>query len=260
MFKIQLRELICSPSFILSSTGFFLLMLFQSIPDITHGFHETATITKHMDMIMLFSFVGIAAAIPPVIPLAWQHSVGWENSTYYIILRSGKRKYYWGKISSAILTGMLSSGISCGLYCLTLSLLGVPMGPPLWGQQPGAATIYLYPMFQYLDNHNLWGIMLALEIFSHMAFAGICCMVALTLSAFTSNRYLLLGGPFLGTMGLSLIAQFNHTIQWLDPTYVKIDYQNSGATIFRTITYLVVACAALGLIYWYQTERRLRNG
>lgn len=257
MFRVQFRELVCSPSFLLSTIGFFLLMLFQTIPDITHG--GDFNITLHMDMIMLFSFVGITAAIPPVIPLAWQYSAGWENSTYYVILRSGKRDYYRGKIGSAILTGMLSAGVSCGLYCLTLALLNIPMGPPIWGRQPGEETIYLYPMFQYLDNHDLWGIMLGLEVFSHMAFAAICCMVTLALSAFTSNRYILVGGPFLGTMGLTLIFQYNR-LWWLSPTCVKIDYQGEFATIFYTLIYLAAACAVLGLVYWYQTERRLRDG
>lgn len=263
MIRMQVKEMVCSPAFVLTTVGFALLMLFQGAPEL-FIWKMGRYIQFRWENMMVFSFMGIIEAIPPVIPLVWFCTGSWEGSTYHVISRSGKRRYYLGRISSAILTGMLVVLVSCLLYCAVLALAGCPLGNSVWaknGEKVYSSAHYAYPLYQYLDHHRMWWATMALNVFSHMAFGAVCCMITLALTSVTDNRYVLLGAPFLWTLGGSMLSQFLYQyLWWINPLYMKLDYQTTHATLIRTLLYFLIASSLMGICYWKQTERRLRDG
>ena len=269
MLKVQLKQTVCSPVFLVSCLSLYLLLILQEIQVFTNpGLIEQGLLSEYLEWYfeektiggLLSDHMGGSATgsffcIMVVLPTVWYRSKHWEGETYYTLLRSGKREYYLGNIGSAILSSMLMAGLALLLYCITLGLIGFHFGPSRWEEW------YTDQALIFLAGQGWYPLITGFYILTRMMYAAVCCMESLVLSAFISDRYLLVGMPYVCVWGISLIADMNG-LPLLSPSRIPLDVfeVHEGGSILYSTVYSVILCALLGLIYWRRCERRLRHG
>lgn len=265
----QLKQIIFSPIFAISCMIFYLLLmleevqLYTNVEVIRQGLLETAVeqqikTTTILDLLtdrLSYGFTGVFCCIAVVLPTVWYRSEDWEGETYYYILRSGKKNYLVAQIASAILSSMLVSGIVLLLYCGTLSLMGYRLGPPR------TIELFVDPLLIFFAEKNWHFMIVACYILTRMLFSAICCMISLTLSTFFSDRYILVGTPYLYYMALAIFTQTTGTSKYLGLDRILLDMSaDLEGSLRHSVLYSVVCCALLGAIYWCRIKRRLKNG
>lgn len=269
MLRQQLKQIVFSPIFAISCLIFYLLLmleevqLYTNVEVIRQGLLETVVeqareISTILDLLtdrLSYGFTGVFCCIAVVLPTVWYRSEDWEGETYYYILRSGKKNYLVTQIASAILSSMLVSGIVLLLYCGTLGLMGYRLGPPQ------DVEWFADPLLILCAQKNWYFMMVACYILTRMLFSAICCMISLTLSAFFSDRYILVGTPYLYYMALAIFTQTTGTSKYLGLDRIPLDMSASmEGSLRHSVLYSVVCCTLLGAIYWYRIKRRLNDG
>lgn len=252
MLRLQLKQIVFSPVFAATCLVSALVMVLGLGPSgLDRLYFQDGTISEQFDTTLAFSYMGAFTSTMAVLPSVWYASDSWEGTTYYSILRSGKRRYFWGKIGSSMLSGMLVMGIASSLFCIVEAFVGYSLRFSSW------ADFYQDPLLTFIRDRG-WAILeLFILILCRMVTASVCSMISLALSAFTSSRYILVGAPVVSYLGLELIGYA--AVWWVSLPYINLD-SNPIMMLCRPFAYQTVSCTLLGLIYWRCSERRLRNG
>lgn len=256
MCRLQLKQTICCPIFVISSLLLYLIMIVGVYQDISLGADGSSTL-QLFEYSMVYATAGIILPIPAVLPIVWYISDDLEGASYLALLRSGKRDYYLGKISAAIISSGAVVAAASFLFCVTTKMTEKPTGPSMF-----TMSGYNNPLLHMFDKQEWWILLLVCHIFARMVFASICGMFSLCLSAFTGNRYVLAGAPVVGCLGVSYFSQALRIQSWLNPFQITLEYFSTldGNGLLHTIAYQFIAYIFFGIVYWKRQEGRFRDG
>lgn len=246
LFKTNLSRSVISFSFLLSTLGVTIILLFTA-----YGW-----IHDNTDVIYLFlcSISGgtlfIITGVLPLFAFSTSFASEWEQgATSFWLIRTGVRNYSINKVLVSALTGFLTTCLGMLLFILLLRI----KFPLFVFNSTGDPYAYL------LDDGKLM-IYLIYNIFHYSLSSALFAVTALWVSTYIPNRFIALASP----LALYFVI-FRFTTSLDIPRYLKIntivESGYRGETAFNTFLFklipVIVLCGLMGFAAVKQIRRRV---
>ena len=216
---------------------------------------------NHLSVMYLFfvtTTVGITHVLIPaitIVPFMFCYLDEMQKGAiYYPLMRSSKKTYFSGIIFSALLSSAAVVLVSLILFTLICLAFGA-------GWEANASVIQFFKG-DYFENmlEDSLGFVYIVHGIALILFSMPWAVVGIVISLFTTQKYLIVAGPFVFFMLFSYFTELLGVF-WLNPgwTLLKGSVRTRiGGGIFHAFAYQLIFIIFLLLIYCLVWKRKLR--
>lgn len=254
IIRLECRKCIVAPAFILSV----MLMSAVMIGGCYADFGVPAPHGGWLYLLGVTTSVGIGHVLIPVfsvLPSAFVYRSEVGGNLYFNLIRSNQKRYVVSKIIASVFSGVLCILLSVIILLLFASLNGVTyVGDGLIDFKNTDLNFFIAIGWTWM--------ILVFEILVLLACAAVWPMIALAISAFSYNQYLIFTGPLIIYLVMNYLGELSGLL-WICPGEYTLEtlmvFEPFGG-IPECLFYYGILTILATLLFVMKFRERMRNG